>query len=186
MIEAWVQGCPAAPQGGVEVASGQPAQLSTVLRNTGVEPMDVTVEVVGLDPSWLSASRRIESLLPEETATSTVIVTPPLGTSAGRYPVVVAVQPLAASTPVGDPIHLDAVVVVGDIAGIRLALDPAETSGVRTRRVNVELENRGSTPVTVGLTASASAGLRVALRESTTTVPAGQTAKVRGRLRLRP
>ena len=186
MIEAWVQGCPAAPQGGVEAAPGQPAQLSTVLRNTSAEPIDVTVEVVGLDPSWLSAARRVESLLPGETASSTVIVTPPPGTSAGRYPVVVAVQPLAGSMPVGDPIHLDAVVAVGDIAGIRLALDPAEASGVRSRRLNVELENRGSTPVTVGLKASASAGLRVALGESTTTVPGGQTAKVRGRLTLRP
>ena len=175
-----------APLGGAEAAPGQPAQLRAQLRNTSDRPCAAIVSVIGLDPTWGATPRRVDALGAGDSAVVAIPVTPPVGSPAGRYPFVLSAQPIDAGTgmPIGSAVQLDGTLVVGDTSGLSMSLTPAEPRGVRGRRVTIDLDNRGTTPVSVTLDTTSSAGLSVRLSQTTPTVAAGQTASVRARRRV--
>jgi len=186
MSRPWDAGAPLVVDLGapVEATPGQPASLSIRLRHTASRELAFAVSFVGLDPAWGAAPTRSLPVAPDADATVYVAITPPAGTPAGRYPFLVVAQPLDPVTgaTVGDGVHVDGLVVVGDTSELTVTVVPAEPRGVRRRRIVVDLDNAGTTPVSVELAATTSTGLRVRLRSATPTVPPGQTTRVRARL----
>ena len=167
------------------VGAGAEVVLPVQVTNTASEPREHTVLAVGVDASWLPGLLRTPVLAPGETCTVELRVTPSVGTLPAQYPLAVTVQPLlpgssrasAASAGLGET-----ALVVNPRAQVSLEARAAKASFVRQSRLEVVVRNGGERAVEVELEPMGSRGLETTLRRRRLTVPAGGSARTRGRL----
>lgn len=162
------------------VAAGDAAPVRVHVRNRAGAPRRMLVSLVGLDAAWLPLPVITEPVAPGDEVVVEVAVTPAAGSAPGQYPFAVAVQPdgeaVAAATVV------DAELVVGERGRVSMQVEPENPRGMRTRRIEVRLDNPGPEPVTVDLESRSTTELRVRLRHKHVSVPAAGSARVTGRV----
>jgi len=168
--------------GDVSAAPGQRAEVVFRLTNTSGSIRTFLVSVIGLDTGWSPAPVRTPPLVDGQTADVTLSLRPPAGTPAGSYGFIAVAQSID-DTPGVAPItaEVEGALAVGDAAALALELIPSEPAAVRTKRLRILLTNRGTTPLSLKLNVTPSAGLDVWLREHDVELGAGEAAEIRGR-----
>ncbi|MDT4932273.1 MAG: hypothetical protein QOK11_165, partial [Pseudonocardiales bacterium] len=170
----------------LRTGAGTPVTAHLMVTNHSPEPRIMAVTALGVDASWLPHPSRSRPVLPGESIAAELTLNPAAGTMPARYPLAVAVQALdpvseqaTAATAIAE------IVLVVDAPGqIAVELDPAAASAVFGKRMAVVLHNAGPTPATVQLEARSPHSTQVTLGQEVVDVPAGQTVRVAGRLRI--
>ncbi len=169
----------------LRTGAGTPVLVPAAVTNRAPEPRAMAVSVLGVDPSWLPHPVRTRPLMPGETVTVEVLLSPAVGTVPARYPLAVAVQALdpvsqraTASTTLAE---LDLVV---DAPGqIAISLSPSNVTAVFGRRLQLTVKNSGPAPTVVALEARTPQSTRLRLDSERIEVAAGESRPVSGRVR---
>jgi len=145
---------------GSHATAGSVATLRAHARNVTTGPLDLIVSVVGLESGWLPAPVPVAGVAPDATVTVELPLLPPVGAAPGDYPFVVTVESAATAgipTSAGTrtTTAADGALRVDGTSGLLLTVEPADTRGVRSKRVQVVLANAGDEPARVELVALA-------------------------------
>ena len=167
---------------GAHATPGEAALLRVHARNVTASPRDLTISVVGLEGGWLPAPVTVPGVVPDATVTVELALLPPVGAAPGDYPFVVAVE--SHEAPAGGDratTLADGSLRVDGVSGLLLSVEPAESAGVRSSRVQVVLANTGDRPARVALDARADAGAFVRLDAAALEVGPHQSVRIGGR-----
>ena len=147
---------------GSHATPGSVATLRVHARNVTTSPLDLIVAVVGLESGWLPAPVPVADVAPDATVTVELPLLPPVGAAPGDYPFVVTVESAPAGGATGTSgtaarttSAADGALRVDGTSGLLLSVEPADTRGVRSKRVQVVLANTGDQPARVELSALA-------------------------------
>ncbi|MEO6503966.1 MAG: carboxypeptidase-like regulatory domain-containing protein [Jatrophihabitantaceae bacterium] len=187
------RGLPAAeppPQARLHAVSrtgaGNTVVVELGLVNQADAPRMMTVSVLGLDSSWLPLPLHVGPVAVGASRVVELVLRPPSGTVAARYPFVVAVQ---ASDPASRgaataTTMAEGSLVVDEPSRLSMEVSPIDSTAVFGRRIEVLLRNTGQSPARVELKSEVSNGAHLRLSRHLLQVPAGGSARVRGRLTL--
>ncbi len=169
------------------LAPAQPASVGVRVRNTGGEPLVLTLRIAGLDTAGGAPGASLGTLAPGAALTTTVHFALPAETAAGDR--LVAVQVLG-SPPAGRPgqpiepvsatAHLR--LRVGSTSRLALRLARAEVDGRRRGKLVADLHNQGTEQLDLRLWGEG-ADVTVAFERAELTLPAGHSTRVRGTVR---
>lgn len=144
---------------GAHATPGAAAFLRVHARNVTTSTRDLVVSVVGLEGGWLPAPVSVPGVVPDATVTVELALLPPVGAAPGDYPFVVAVE--SHATPPAPQERAttlaDGSLRVDGVSGLLLSVEPADSTGVRSKRVQVVLANTGDRSARVELDARADA-----------------------------
>jgi large repetitive protein len=168
----------------VSATPGQPAFVEVRVVNAAEQPRGMLVTIVGLDVEWTPLPVQTPPLPAGGEWVGTMTVTPQAGCPVGTYGYVVAAQPLdpTAETAIDGLGQAYGEISVGDPSQLSVEISPREPAAVRTRRISVNLTNRGAEPMSVELKTTASSGLDFAVRRTRTELPPGGTQKIPARV----
>jgi hypothetical protein len=169
--------------------AGDTVVVELHLVNQADQPRMFTVSVLGLDSSWLPLPLHVGPVTVGASRVVELVLRPPSGTVAARYPFVVAVQagdpaargpgPSATATTMAE-----GTLVVDEPSRLSMEVSPIDSTAVFGRRIEVLLRNTGQSPARVQLRSEVSDGAHLRLSRHRLEVLPGGSAKVRGRLTL--
>ena len=173
---------------GSHTAAGDTATVRVHARNVTDSVQDFAVSLVGLEGAWLPQTVIAPAIPPDATVTIDMLVTPPVGSSAGDYPFLVVVE--AATSPAGANSALtrsvtDASLRIDAASELVLTVEPADVRGVRRQRVDVVVANSGTMTTSVELGGTAEAALDLHLRTHRVEVGPAETVRVSAVLRAK-
>ena len=173
----------------VEVTPGFAARVPVLVTSQLTVPAMFLLEVVGLDPQWVTSPGPIGPVAPGQQVVVELLVTVPVGHPAAHLRSSIrasAVSDGADAQDAGRPGATDLEVVVGDGSLIAAVLEPPEVRGAWRGRFDVVLFNRARGPLRVDLKAtSPDPAVRVRLRQPTEVLAAGKEVRVRGHVDAR-
>lgn len=158
----------------VTVEPGATVEVTLQVANPGNTVESYRFEMVGACAGWSVVEPESVSLLPGTSGTTTVRLSPPRSPEvpAGDHSLGVRVVP---SDHPDETVVPEAVVTVLPFTEITAELIPRTTSGRRRGRHRVAVDNRGNTPVPVGLAPAASSDrVRLTVTPAALTIPLGQ------------
>ena len=133
----------------VTARPGVPVHLAVTVTNDGTLISEHRVQVLGVDPAWVSLDRPDLKLFPDASGTVLVTVTFPTGIPAGTRRVDVEVVEL---TPPRERVVVPVDLKVPADLRLGLRVDPVSATGGRQSVVAVIGENRGNAPIDLELT----------------------------------
>ncbi|MEU9622960.1 MULTISPECIES: hydrolytic protein [unclassified Streptomyces] len=169
----------------VTVSPGAEATTSLTVRNDGDIVEAYTLEVVGDCAAWSTVEPARVSLYPGTSEVVTVRLAPPRSheVRAGEIPLGVRVLPAERPESVAVP---EATVVVEPFHELRAELHPRRRRGWLGARFGASVQNRGNTPVGIGLTGKqAGEELRLSFAPDQRHLEPGESAEARLRVRIR-
>lgn len=167
---------------GAHAPAGREATVRVHVRNLADGPRDITVSAIGLDGAWRPRAARLVGVPADATASTDVVVGIARGALPGTYPYALAVQSQVPGGAGDGVTMVDSTLVVDAPSAVVLAVEPAEATAVRARRVAVVLSNTGDRPADVLVDAAASDALRVQLQSQVVSVPAHATVRLPARV----
>lgn len=170
----------------VSTAAGRAVTVAVLLRNQTSTDLSLRLWTLGLEPTWRPAAPPSVQLAAGTEMVMDVELTPPAGTTPGRYPWSLAVDVLDAQGRPGErPLVRTAALVVDERPQVSATLVPPEVRAWRAKQVHVLLDNSSSVPATVRLRGNATEGMRVEVPEEPTVVPARSSLHVPIRVAVR-
>jgi len=167
----------------VSLDPGGVGAVPLVIRNNGDIVEGYRLEVVGPARSWASVEPEEISLYPGASTTATVMFFPPRSASIPAGELRYGVRVVPTEHP-DDTVVPEGAIDVLPFADTTAELVPRTSQGRRGALVRIAVDNRGNTPVTVGLRAWDQAEqIAFGIKPSVLTVPAGQAAFVDAKLR---
>ncbi len=166
--------------------AGNTVVVELGLVNEADHPRLLTVTVLGLDPAWLPLPLHVGPVAVGASRVVELVLRPPSGTLAARYPFAVAVQasdPARPGVPTATAMA-EGSLVVDEPSRLSMEVSPTESSAVFGRRIEVLLRNTGQSPARVELRSEVSDGAALRLSRHRLEVLPGHSARVRGRLTL--
>ncbi len=164
--------------------AGSPVVVGLGLANTADQPRLLTVTVLGLDATWLPLPVLLGPVPAGASELVELVLRPPSGTLPASYPFAVAVQASDPATgrPTAPTTVAESALLVDEPSRLSMSVQPADSSAVFGRRIEVELRNTGGSPAEVELRTEVSDGAALRLSRHRLQVPPGGVARIRGRL----
>lgn len=164
--------------------AGSPVVVSLGLANAADQPRLLTVTAIGLDATWLPLPVQVGPVPAGGSELVELVLRPPSGTLPASYPFAVAVQASDPATgrPTAPTTMAESALLVDEPSRLSMVVQPADSSAVFGRRIEVELRNTGGSPAEVELRTEVSDGAVLRLSRHRLQVPPGGTARIRGRL----
>lgn len=167
---------------GAHATPGGTATLRLHARNLAPQTRDLQLRVIGLEETWRPATGIVTAVAADETASVELALTPPAGAAPGDYPFLVVIESGTAGSWTGRTVA-DAVLRVDGASDVVLSIEPAEVRGVRRKRVDIVVGNRGMSATEVALAPLGDAALDVDIAETSVLLQPAQTVRVPARLR---
>ena len=161
----------------LEAEPGSDVTSTITIRNAGSVVDVFTVEIAGLDESWVDLSVSSVSLFPGDQSTSELKITVPRdGTAlAKKYPFTVKV---ASRKDPSQTVDVECALDVGAYHELKATIDPPQASG-GSGKYSVLLSNTGNAELSVTLEGSDAQGSSsFTYSQRTARIPAGQTHTV--------
>ncbi|MBB4780131.1 hypothetical protein [Streptomyces rapamycinicus] len=158
----------------VVVEPGGEAELPVQVLNSGTTVEECRFEVVGPCAAWTTVEPETLSLYPGATGTATLRLRPPRGpaTAPGEIPLGLRVVPTSEHS---ETTVLERGVTVLPFTEVTSELVPRGSNSAWRGRHKVAVDNRGNTPLTVGLGArGATERAKTAFQPAELTVPPGE------------
>ncbi|WP_276942741.1 carboxypeptidase-like regulatory domain-containing protein [Ferrimicrobium acidiphilum] len=126
------------------IEPGREAVFSLTVTNTASVIASHQIKVLGLDPSWVRIDDEVISLFPDDTGSTTIHLTLPLGVPSGTRQFVIEVESL---TPPIENEQVRGELVIPERSAMRLSLDPPSTTAPKEARIGVVLLNNGTSEI---------------------------------------
>ncbi len=167
---------------GAHATPGGTATLRLHARNLAPATRDLQLRVIGLEETWRPATGIVTAVAADETASVELALTPPAGAAPGDYPFLVVIESGTAGSWTARTVA-DAVLRVDGASDVVLSIEPAEVRGVRRKRVDIVVGNRGASATNVALAPLGDDVLDVDIAETSVLLQPAQTVRVPARLR---
>ncbi|MBL7208490.1 MAG: hypothetical protein ISS52_00185 [Dehalococcoidia bacterium] len=167
----------------LELAPGESAETTIIIRNQGQIVDDFILRVEGLDPTWWTLSVPSVSLFPGDEDMAKLTLHPPKegGVRAGSHTFQIKAASRANPQEVTSE---DVFLILRGFAAWEVAMAPTKVVG-RSGTYRLTVNNSGNTDVNLVFEGKdPEEGLRYEFSQDQLTVPAGETARVR--LKVRP
>lgn len=171
----------------VQIGAGTTATVAVTVTNTADQPRVMAVTVLGLDSDWVPRPVRTDPIAPGHSLDVLLPLSPASGAVPATYPCAIAVQALDPVTgrAMSAPELAELALTVSAPGQVGIEIQPSTSTSVASKRLVVQVSNRGSTPASVRLEALSSSRAPLRLSASTMDVAPGETVRVGGRIRVR-
>jgi hypothetical protein len=138
---------------GAPVVPGQRATTNIRIRNTGAVVDQFVLDVVGEAATWSHVEPSSVNLLPGEEQVAQVVFEPPRSTRLPEGPAAYALRVMSREDTAGSAVH-EAVVDIAPYSQVVGELLPRTSTGRRSGRHQLALDNLGNHPELISVTAS--------------------------------
>jgi hypothetical protein len=135
------------------VVPGQRATRGVWLRNTGAIVDQFELDIVGEASTWANVEPATVNLLPGEEQRAQIVFAPPRSSRVSEGPVSFALRVMSREDTAGSAVH-ESIVDVAPYTQIAGELVPRTSTGSRTGRHELALDNLGNKPELVSVSAS--------------------------------
>jgi uncharacterized membrane protein len=166
------------------VLPGEKTEISATIQNFSEIVDRYQINVEGIDPSWVTVSRKELSLFPKDQDQVRITLQPPAGTEARAGSYDMRVLAISQENPV-ERTTVPFVLEIGAQATLDVTLRPQKQSSLDQGVFSLQVANSGNTDLTVQLSASdPEEGCYYAFTPPQAPVPAGQSRMIQ--LLVRP